>query len=45
MLAEMGEDLAGMGAGGLVFDEGQGVMMRQSTVMANDPAMASASAS
>lgn len=41
MLAEMGEDLAGMGAGGLVFDEGSGAMMRQSTVMANDPAMAS----
>ena len=40
-LEENASELAGMGVGGLAYDEMEGGVMRQSTVMMNDPAMMS----
>ena len=40
-LEENASELAGMGVGGLAYDEMEGGVMRQSTGMMNDPAMMS----
>lgn len=39
MLMEMGDDLAGMGAGNLAYDEENNMMIRQPTSMYGDHAM------